>query len=243
MHETPFKFEIACNVFEKADAPAGQRRRIAGIVSTDHLDQQGERLIQEGLDFGPFMSKGYFNDNHLREAGKGVGVPQRAELVTLKDGKKGWYVEGVLLEGHGPSDEIWSMAKALERSGTNRRLGYSVEGAIVERDPENPSTVRKAIVREVAVTRCPVNDHTGLAVLAKSLSAGHAVSAPAATPGEGFPLRTESLEGAANPRPTAKKKRRLKKSDAVELLLKLGATPNQAHIVADYAARHYPAAA
>lgn len=184
-----FNFEIEFETFEKAGAPAGRERRIGGIVSTDDLDQQQETLIQEGLDFAPFLKSGWFNDNHSKDTGSAIGYPELAELRGLPGGRKGWYVEGYLLKGTQRADEIWQLATALERSGSGRRLGFSVEGSILERDPSDPRKVRKAIVREVAITRVPVNDQTDLRVLAKSLSVG----TPAA-PGNAAALQQESLE-------------------------------------------------
>lgn len=241
MSAVPFKFDFEIEAFEKSGAEAGTERRIGGIVSTDHMDKQQEIILQEGLDFGPFLKSGFFNDNHLDATGKAVGFPQMAELRKLPDGKKGWYVEGYLLKGHEPADEIWSFAQALKRSGGARKLGFSVEGSILDRDPENQKIVRKAVVREVAITRCPINDKTNLMVLAKSLSAGH--GAPAGgTPGDGSPLRVESLEGAPPARPKAKK-RKLKKSEAIEFLMRVRPETPRAHaeMIVDYAMRHYPA--
>lgn len=176
MRDLPFKFEFEIEAFEKAGPDSSKERRIGGIVSTDHLDRQHEVLLQDGLDFKPFLKGGWFNDNHNSDTSAAVGFPDKAELITLRDGKKGWYVEGYLLKGHKPADDLWSLATALQK--TDRKLGFSVEGAILERDEDNRGIVKKAIVREVAITRCPVNDHTALHVLAKSLSAGAAVPVP-----------------------------------------------------------------
>lgn len=243
-HGTPFRFEFEFETFEKSSAAPGKERRIGGFVSTDDLDKQGEVLIQEGLDFNPFLKSGWFNDNHASATGKAVGYPEVAELRHLPDGRKAWYVEGYLLKGHPPADEIWSMATALERSGAPRRLGYSVEGSIVERDPSDPSTVRRAIVREVAITRCPVNDKTALTVLAKSLAAGH-VQAPAPgapQSGDGSPLRVESLE-ADDDKKKRRAKKRLTKSEAVALLCSLNPklTPQAAETIVIHAMRHHAA--
>jgi hypothetical protein len=236
----PFEFDITCAVFEKADAEEGRERRIGGIVSTDHLDKQSEVLIQENLDLEPFLSDGFFNDNHSPDTGGGlVGYPEFAELRSLEKGHKGWYVEGYLLKGHPPADSLWSAAQALQKSG--RSLGFSVEGQILERDAENPKIVRKAIVKEVAITRCPVNRNTSLGVLAKSLAAGNAVSDPGVAAGEGFPLRTENLEA----RPKKKKrKKRMRKSEAIALLQRINpaVTPQFAEAVVEYALRWHPAA-
>lgn len=236
MGDTPFKFDIQVECFEKAGADPSRERRIGGIVSTDAIDRQGEQLIQKGLDFSPFLKGGWFNDNHDHSTEALVGYPDFCELRSLPDGGQGWYVEGYLLKGHQRADNLWNIAQALQKS--DRRLGFSVEGHIEERDAANPKIVRKAQVREVAITRCPVNTNTGLDVLAKSLAAGSAVSAPPATPGEGFPLRTESLEGGKK-----KKKKRLTKSEAVERLCAV--RPNldrhYAEKIVAYALKHHAA--
>lgn len=243
MQEQPFTVHVEAEAFYKADAIEGRRRRIGGFVSSSALDRQGEILIQEGLDFEPFLKSGWFNDNHLKQTGKAVGYPEVAELRAHPKGGQGWYVEGYLLEGHGPADEIWSLAESLERSGAPRRLGYSVEGAVTERDADDRRTVRKAVVREVAVTRCPVNTGTELVMLAKSLAAGHAVSDPGTSGGEGFALRTESLEGDEDEKKRKKRKIKLTKSVAIELLMSRNANINQeaAARIVEYAQRHFAA--
>lgn len=233
-----FNFDFAFEVFEKA-SPDGKDRRIGGIVSTDHLDRQDEILLQDGLDFEPFLKAGWFNDNHDSSTDSVIGYPEKAELRSLPDGRKGWYVEGYLLKGSERADRIWNLANALQK--TDRRLGFSVEGSIVERDPSNPKTVRKAVVREVAITKCPVNTNTSLAVLAKSLSAGGSVTNPGTAPGNGFPLRTESLEGG---KPKKKKKaKRYSKSEAIRLLIKANPriTPEFAESIVGYAMRWHAA--
>ena len=235
----PFQFDIACKVFKSAEG----ERRIGGIVSTDHMDRQEETIIQEGLDFSEFVSKGWFNDNHDSSTPGLVGTPDFVEMRTLGKGRKGWYVEGALLPaGHQRADAIWGLANALQK--TDRRLGFSVEGAIVERDADNPSLIRKAKVREIAITRCPVNQNTSLTVLAKSLTAGSAVGNPGTSPGEGFPLRTESLEDDYDEKKKRKKKSRYTKSEAVSLLMRLNKslTPKMAERIFDYTLRWHPAA-
>jgi hypothetical protein len=230
-----FQLDIECEVFEKA-SPDGRERRIGGLVSTDHMDRQHEVLLQEGLDFSPFLKGGWFNDNHDKTTEALVGYPDRAEMRSLPDGRKGWYVEGYLLKGHERADRLWELATALQK--TDRRLGFSVEGAIVARDEKNPSLVKKAIVREVAITRCPVNERTALSVLAKSLAAGGAVTDPGISPGEGFPLRVESLEGGKK-----KKRKRFKKAEAIAFLRKInpGCSQELAERIVDYAQKWHPA--
>jgi hypothetical protein len=242
--DSRFRFDIECDVIEKSRPDGSTGRFIGGFVSTDHLDRQGETLIQSGLDFGPFLDKGFFNDNHDAATDALVGYPSLAELRKTPDGlHKGWYVEGELLEGDGTErcDRLWKLARSMAKSG-KRKLGFSVEGQIVERDSKDPSKVRKAIVREVAITRCPVNTATSLDLLAKSLSAG--TPGVSGGPGDAGPLQPESLEGVNDKKGAARKrKRRIKKSTAVTLLQRINPrlTPALAHKIVNYAAKHYPA--
>jgi hypothetical protein len=189
----PFEFEVPVNFFEKADAPAGQSRRIGGVITTEHPDRQGEKVLQNGLDFQPFIQSGWLNDNHSKKTAEGIlGYPVDVQHFkkgqTYPDGEvakaNSHWVEGYLLEGWKPADEIWNLGKALQK--TNRRLGFSVEGSIHRRigprtifkksaDGKNGewvgNTVAKATVRNVAITNCPVNTSTKLEILAKSLQA------------------------------------------------------------------------
>lgn len=134
-------------------------RRIGGFCSTEHLDRQGEVVLQRGLDFDEFVQYGYYNDNHSQATSAVVGVPEKAEYV---DGN-GWYTEGHLLKGFPRADEIWSLAKSLE--GTKRKLGFSIEGKVLER---RDNYITKAKIRNVAVTNSPVNTNCTWSALAKS---------------------------------------------------------------------------
>jgi hypothetical protein len=239
-----FKFDIEAECFEKSRPDGGTGRYIGGFVSTDHMDRQGETLLQEGLDFAPFLDKGYFNDNHSADTDALVGYPSNAELRQLPGGlHKGWYVEGELLEGDGTSraDRLWKLAQDLKKAGGKRKLGFSVEGQIMDRDPRNPSRVRKAVVREVAITRCPVNTATSLDVLAKSLHAG----TPGASegPGDAGALQPQALEGISNAGAKNPKKKKLKKSEAIALLRLSHPKLSKAlaEQIVNYTARHYPA--
>jgi hypothetical protein len=245
-----FQFDLDVEVFEKA-SPEGTERRIGGIVSTDHLDRQSEILLQEGLDFSPFLKGGWFNDNHDSATDSVVGYPEKAELRHLPDGRKGWYVEGYLLKTD-RGNRIWDLATELQRSGSGRKLGFSVEGSIGERDPDDPKTVRKAVVREVAITKCPVNTNTSLSVLAKSLAVGANPPTAGVPASDAAIIAPKALEGVRSARPTPKDpkkklrnvKARMGKSEAVDFLLSLRPSLNRAKAerIVEYAVRWHPAA-
>lgn len=197
----PMDFEIFAELsaFEKS----GDKRSpmyIGGIVSTDDVDQDGEQILQEGLDFKPFLQRGWFNDNHSKSTVGIVGYPTDAFYVRkgqkLPNGRiaksNGWWAEGYLLNTE-EGRKIWGLVKALEDAP--RKLGFSIEGKVLQRHPRDKSTVTKAVVRHVAVTHCPVNVGTELGSLVKALAAGHAIgSDDMSGPGNAAALRPESLD-------------------------------------------------
>ena len=182
-------------------AGSDHEMRIGGIVSTDGLDRQQERVVADGLDFGEFMSHGWFNDNHKQGTADVVGYPTSVKRVRkgteLPDGThsqvNGWWAEGYLLDTTKGRD-VWELTQSLQDSP--RGLGFSIEGSVTKR---SGSTIKAAAVRNVAVTHCPVNTETNLTALVKALSSGSSVTSPGSSAGEGFPLRTESLVGGDNP--------------------------------------------
>lgn len=175
----PFQFECPAVFFEKASAPPGQRRRIAGIISTESRDRQKEVVIQKGLDFDPFINHGWFNDNHSKNTAGIVGYPDSVKYFAkgqkLPNGQVAHtnmhWSEGYLLEGHEPADKLWNLGQSLQKSGGDRRLGFSIEGNVEKRIGAGRKTIAKARVRNVAITNCPVNVDTRLEVIAKSLMA------------------------------------------------------------------------
>lgn len=211
MADIPFDFQIPVSFFEKADAEPGKQRRIGGVISTESPDRQGEIILQEGLDFSDFIANGWFNDNHTKDTDGILGYPEKVKRFkrgqTLPNGDKAktnaTWAEGYLLDTKRAND-IWDLGKALAK--TNRRLGYSVEGSIQKRIGMHGKTIAKAKVKEVAITKCPVNTDSKLEVLAKSLSAATYAddpmdkslamgpANPGGTPTGGAVLAEESLE-------------------------------------------------
>ena len=191
-----FRVHTELHAFEKANDP--HPMRIGGLVSSDTLDAQGERIIQAGLDFSEFLDRGWYNDNHGKGSTDVVGYPEGARYVKkggmLPTGKAagtgGWWTEGYLLNTE-KGRQLWELASALEKAP--RKLGFSIEGKVVERDSTKSHIIKRAMVRNVAVTHCPVNRDTELVTLAKALTAGSSIE-PGTGPGDGSALRTESLD-------------------------------------------------
>lgn len=160
----------------------GDKRIVRGYASTENLDQQGETILQNGLDFAPLMKSGFLNydhqkSNHPELAGVSmpiiVGVPTKVERRD-----KGWWVEGELLKAEDTSasslqlrmsNELWELGLALQKSG-RRALAYSVEGSVLQR---HGSKIVKASVKHLAITHKPVNPECTIEVLAKSFCCGN----------------------------------------------------------------------
>lgn len=177
MRDVPFKFNVPVSIWQKADAPEHKKWRIGGVVSTETPDRENEVVLQRGLDFSDFLRAGWFNDNHSKKTTDILGYPESVKQFKrgemLPNGKKAKancsWVEGYLLPKWHKAKEVWDLANALE--GTDRRLQYSVEGKVEKREGAGGRVVAKAKVRNIAVTNAPINDDTGLEVLAKSLRA------------------------------------------------------------------------
>lgn len=233
----PFDFEIPFEVFEKADAAPGKQRRIGGLASVQTKDRQKETILQRGLDFSDFVRNGWFNDNHSKLTTDILGYPDTdtppryvKKGTVLPSGRvakgDGHWVEGYLLDTQ-KADTVWELGKALQK--TNRRLGFSVEGKILQRAGVDNKTIARAIVRNVAITNCPVNTDATMDILVKSLETveqsepdngediqktlgmgtatpGQAPVGPKTGMGAGQVLATESLEH-GKPRKVLNKKK------------------------------------
>ena len=107
-----------------------------------------------------------------------VGEPVRV-FRTEVNGKPATAMEGILYLGKPQALAIYETAKAISSSNSTRRLGFSIEGQVLARDPANPKIIKKAKVLHVAVTHAPVNpDSKNLELISRSISSGSAVARP-----------------------------------------------------------------
>jgi hypothetical protein len=227
--ELGFDFDTGAVLFEKADAEPGKTRRIAGIITTENVDQQQEVILTKGLDLDPWIAHGWYNDNHSKKTTDILGYPESYQVFQKGDSlpngdlapANGIWAEGYLLDTP-KANEIWDLGKALAQTG--RRLGFSVEGSIQKREGKLSKTVARAVVRNVAITNCPVNTDSKLEVLAKSLQAvedsdpddvekalAMGPANPGAAPEGGAVLATESLE--SDPKEMKRRKKEAEKSE------------------------------
>lgn len=154
-----FNFFIPAELEKGADG----KKWVSGIASTFDEDLQGERIKQDGLDLSYFLKRGFFNDDHAKETGAKVGIPTEARV-----NKSGLWVKGFLLETK-RAVEIFELAQALSKAGGSRKLGFSVEGKVLQREEKNPRIITKAWIKDIAITASPINPNTFMDV-AKSFA-------------------------------------------------------------------------
>lgn len=190
-----FKFFVEADVDIIKSEDNEEKRIIRGYASTPTEDRQGESLIQKGLDISDFVSHGWLNYDHDNSIL--LGYPTEATHID----ENGLWVEGELLKGVPMADNLWDLAIALKKSNAPRKLGFSVEGKVLER---KGNTILKAKIYNCALTPNPVNTEATWEAIVKSfrpesdidvtkgLSAGYATTPETQT--NGGALRRESLD-------------------------------------------------
>jgi len=157
------------NIQKAQDGPEEPMKApIAGIVSTDGVDLQGDKIIQEGCDWDYFLKRGWLNYEHKQGPEFIVGYPTKVKS-TVHDGKNATMIEGYLLLDRPRAKEVYESAKAIQKASDGRSIGFSVEGQVLQRDPKDPKRILKARILNVSVTAHPVNPDARLEVLARSL--------------------------------------------------------------------------
>ena len=194
METDNFNFYMPFDVLKST--PQGGEWRIGGYASTASEDRDGDEIVQKGLDISDFVNYGWLNFDHQKDVI--VGYPDK---TACRVDSKGFYVEGTLLKSVSQAKNMYEAALALQKSGSGRKLGFSVEGKVLKRNDDGK--IVKAKIYNVAVTPNPVNTDCTWDILVKSfamdsdkpidteksLEAGHGDAS-------GSPIIPESLESA-----------------------------------------------
>lgn len=156
-----FKFWCPAEIKKAKDKDGVEVFRIGGIASTADEDSDGEFLDPAGFDIEEFKKSGLVNWHHQAKNAPAsiIGEPSLAELR-----KDGFYVETDLY----PNDmgkQVADLAETLNKYSKTRKLGYSIEGTVVERgsdDKTHPDykKIKKAVITGLAITHMPKNSKT-----------------------------------------------------------------------------------
>lgn len=128
---------------------------LEGEASVETPDIANETVLMDGLDLNYFLKRGFFNDNHDKSNSGKIGIPVEAKVVK-GDGPNRLFVKGYFLDTP-RAQAVIELGKALEKSGGERKLGFSVEGKVLQRDGK---IIRKSWLKDIAVTAEPVHPDT-----------------------------------------------------------------------------------
>ena len=163
-HNDNFTFFVDNITLEKSgvDEKGQQIMKIGGIASTSTEDTDGEMIDENGWDVDYFLNSGFFNYNHQAKFNPKavVGEPTLAKVTP-----KGVYVEGFLYSDSELARSVYETTEMLRKSSSSRRMGFSIEGKALERDPFNPNRITKARLTGCALTLNPKNPNTLVDIL------------------------------------------------------------------------------
>jgi hypothetical protein len=161
------------NVERDEELVKGERKRlIRGVAGTESKDRHNEELLLSGMTFDNYLERGHLNWDHMKGPQHILGKPLDAKIVPDASSLTKNTIQGPAfyhlceLYDSEPGRAAWDLMKSVS-DDPNRRLGFSVEGAILE---TMGSKLIKTRVDDVALTDQPANTDT-FAEFAKSLTA------------------------------------------------------------------------
>lgn len=166
---------------------------VQGWASNDTLDLQNEIVNPTGIDISYFKEHGWINYEHQQDAEYVIGVPTENCSVDVN---KGLFVEAKLFDENPYAQTIINLADTLTKTGVERKLGFSIEGVIKQRNENDSRIIEEVMITNVAITKSPANPTATWDVFRKSLTSkafetGHGTSPE--TQVDGGAVRRESL--------------------------------------------------
>ncbi len=158
IEKNDFNFFVPLSEIKKSKDKAGNEVMIVeGIASTDDEDAEDEILLPDGYVLDRFKSMGFINWNHMAKSdpSKIIGEPIDCYVKNNK-----FYIKGMLYPDQKQARDTYNLMQTLKKSGSDRKLGWSIEGKALQRDPHNPKRITRALITGVAITPTPVNGNT-----------------------------------------------------------------------------------
>lgn len=151
-----FNFFIPLDI-EKGKKGLDKVVKIRGVASTRDVDSDQEVLEPSGFLLDKFLSSGFFNYNH-KSSSEPTAIVGEPTDAYVKSGDL--IVEGFLYSDSKKAKEIVELSDVLKKNSPNRRLGFSIEGKALARDPFNKKRITKALITGCAITPTPKNPST-----------------------------------------------------------------------------------
>lgn len=180
--------DIESSLRKSNEEGEGNTWYVRGFASTPDLDLQGDIVQPSGIDIEYFKSSGWVNYEHQQDAKYAIGVPTDNCYI---DFQKGLFVEAQLFKDNPFAQEMWKLANSIEKSGIDRKLGFSIEGGIRKRNERDNRIVEDLVIRNVALTKNPANPKATWEMFMKSWTTGHEINPEKQV--DGAALRIEDL--------------------------------------------------
>lgn len=132
---------------------------IRGIATSERFDLDNDRIYQDGIDWSFCKSHGVLTLEHPVGVANSIGEPTKIEPCTTKSGAPGALIEGFLWLGDALGRTVFRKALAMQKSGSSRRIGLSIEGDPIEVKPNDKGgkDIVRSVVRSIAVSMMPRN--------------------------------------------------------------------------------------
>lgn len=158
-----FSFFVPATL-EKGSKSGVEEMRVKGIASSLAEDTDGQTLDPAGFDFTPLLNRGFFNWDHQAKQ-RASAIIGEVDFAELRNNNRDFYIEGFLYPDSDDAKDVYKLAKILEKNSKKRRLGFSIEGVVLEKDPINPNWIKRARIIHVAITPMPKNPNTLMQVM------------------------------------------------------------------------------
>jgi hypothetical protein len=144
---------------------------VKGVMTSEDKDEEDDSITPEGMDCSYFLEKGWIKYEHGNRPEQFIGEPIEVKVgqfehPTLLKLVKGILIKGRLFAQRELARQAVKAIEDLQKSNTKRKMGWSIEGGVRERDRKTQK-ITKSIIRNVVLTMNPVNTMTW-AELAKS---------------------------------------------------------------------------
>lgn len=154
--------EIIEKAGEKKDADGLPERLLIGGVASNMKtgrDKDGQTLDVNGFDYSPLLKSGFLNLEHgyakTKDASLIVGLPTNAFVRNNE-----FHIEGELFRDNPKAVAMYKLGQTLKKAGSNRTIGYSIEGLPISFSPTDKTFINKALVTGIALTLSPKNSGT-----------------------------------------------------------------------------------
>lgn len=140
---------------------------ISGLASTPDVDFDGETILPEGMNIDYLINNGWIDYEH--DIDNIVGYPLREGTYVDNDGL---HLKAVLFSDNKDVQRFVQLYKNIVNDNADRKLGFSIEGQVLERDTFDDSIINSINIHGVAITTRPCNEHATISTweeLAKSI--------------------------------------------------------------------------